>query len=301
MREQEARQQAFETSLATGNQETGETAEIPKAKIAPRSEPKQLALRPLWHSDEATRPGNILPVEEADGGTSLYVNDGWRTVVALDGRGQLAARFELEIPDEAAISFLRTATDGQGNRYFAGSASAQQQLFLFDAQFKKLLSYPQGEHAGISDVRLADMDNDGQPDLSVGYWGVVGVQSVTMAGQRRWADRALENVFCLAVTPPVDNGHRGLLAADGRGMLVPIDDQGTDAKPISLGGRFLRWLVGLGLGWRWADRMLCHRIDQDWRRGRRGTCAQWRFAMDLRPAHWVRKRTPRWKWSPPGV
>jgi thiol-disulfide isomerase/thioredoxin len=248
MREQEARQQAFETSLSSGNQESGEAAEIPKAKIAPRSEPQHLALRPLWHSDEATRPGNILAIEEADCRTLLLVNDGWRTVVALDGHGQLAARYELDIPGEAAISYLRTATDSQGNRYFAGSASAQQQLFLFDSQFKKLLSYPEGEHAGISDVRLADMDGDGQPDLSVGYWGVVGVQGITLDGQRRWTDRALENVFCLAVTPPpAENGHRGLLAADGRGMLVPIDDRGNDAKPISLAGQFLRWVVAVDL------------------------------------------------------
>ena len=247
LREQEAKQQAFSTSLSGGNQGSDDSAEIPKAKIAPRSEPKKISLQPLWHSDEATRPGNILAVEEPDGRTQLFVNDGWRTVVALDGHGRLAARYELQIPDEAAISYLRTATDGQGNRYFAGSASAQQQLFLFDAGFKKLLSYPDGEHAGISDLRLADMDGDGQPDLTVGYWGMVGVQSVTLDGQRRWADRALENVFCVAVTPPGADGRRGLLAADGRGMVVPIDDDGKDATPISLEGRFLRWVVAADL------------------------------------------------------
>ncbi len=247
LREYQARQQAFETSLESGNAGATDSVEIPKAHIAPRSEPRHVKFQSLWHSDEATKPGNLLTVEQADGNTRVYVNDGWRTVVALDEKGQLAARYELEIPEEAAISFLRTATDGQGQRYFAGTASAQQQLFVFDSEFKKLLSFPDGEHAGISDLRLADMDGNGQVELSVGYWGTVGVQSITLDGQRRWADRALENVFCLAVTGPDDKGHRGLWAADGRGMIVPIDDDGKDGSPISLNGRFLRWVVAADL------------------------------------------------------
>ncbi|MBI2825016.1 MAG: redoxin domain-containing protein [Planctomycetia bacterium] len=241
--EYEARQKAFEDSLASGNQAAADDALIPQATIAPKSEPAKLTLEALWHSDEATRPGNILAFEESDGRTRLLVNDGWRTIVELDGRGQLAARHELDIPNEAAISYLRTATDAQGSRYFAGSASAQQQLFLFDASFKKLLAFPEGEHAGISDVRLADLDGDGQVDINVGYWGVVGVQCVATTGERRWADRALENVFCLAVTGPDAAGKRGLLAADGRGTLVPIDYQGKEDAPLSISGLFLRWLA----------------------------------------------------------
>jgi thiol-disulfide isomerase/thioredoxin len=240
-REQQARQQAFEAAIASGNDGPEEQAEIPRATIAARCEPKVLMLRELWHSDEATKPGNILPVEEADGRLRLLVNDGWRTVVELDARGQLEKRYDVDIPDEAAISYLRTAADNEGNRYFAGSASAQQQLFIFDGAFKKLHSYPNGQEAGVSDVRLSDMDGDGRPDVIIGYWGTVGAESISLDGKRRWHDRALENVFCLAVTGTEADGHRALLAADGRGMLVPIDDQGKNGDPISLSGRFIRW------------------------------------------------------------
>ena len=243
-REQEARQQAFETSLASGNQDRAMRWRSPRRRSPRAASRTQLACSRCGIRTRRRGLEISWLSKHADGSTQLFVNDGWRTVVALDGRGQLAARYELDIPDEAAISFLRTGD--RRRRAIAilpARPAPQQQLFVFDSQFKKLLSYPEGEHAGISDVRLADMDDDGRPDLSVGYWGVVGVQSVTLEGQRRWADRALENVFCLAVTPPVDNGHRGLLAADGRGMIVPIDDEGNDAKPISLSGRFLRWVV----------------------------------------------------------
>ena len=158
--------------------------------------------------------------------------------------------------------------------------SRQQQLFVFDREFKKLLSYPDGEHAGISDVRLADMDGDGQPDLSVGYWGTTGVQSVTLEGKRRWDDRALENVFCLGVTGPDAAGHRGLLAADGRGMLVPIDDKGKYSPPISLPERFLRWVVEADLDGD-GQTEICHRLDQDRRRGRRRLDPLGRGAVDI--------------------
>ena len=75
-REHQARQHAFETSLASGNAETADAAAIPKAQIAPRSEPQHAKLHSLWHSDEATKPGNIIAAEEADGSVLLYVNDG---------------------------------------------------------------------------------------------------------------------------------------------------------------------------------------------------------------------------------
>ena len=59
---------------------------FPRRRCA-RSEPRHAKLHALWHSDEATKPGNIIAAEEADGSVLLYVNDGWRTVVAHRRRG----------------------------------------------------------------------------------------------------------------------------------------------------------------------------------------------------------------------
>ncbi len=257
LEEQAQRVQSFEKGIEAGNPDNGEAAVIPQARIAPRSEPTTLPLKPAWHSDEVIKPGNILAV--ADGGQSrILVLDGMRNVVELDDRGQLAKRYELELPNDAAISFLRTGVDGEGARYFAGSASAYQHLFLFDSGFSKLLVYPtDGKHAGISDLRLADLDGDGKLDINVGFWGSVGVQSVSLAGDRRWSMRSLEDVWCLTVTGPASGGPRGLLASDGRGMLVPINAAGKEGSPLSLPGRFLRWVQAADLDGDGQDEYCC--------------------------------------------
>ena len=241
-REHQARQQAFETSLASGNAGSTDTVEIPKATIAPRSESRHLKLHALWHSDEATKPGNILAVEQADGSSQLYVNDGWRTVVAFDERGQLAGRYELDIPEEAAISFLPPPTDAQGKRYFAGSASAQQQLFVFDGEFKKLLSFPKENTPAsrTSPGRHGRQRSAGSERRLLGHRRRAGRDA---RGKAPLGRPRLGEFFCLAVTGPDNSGHRGLWAADGRGMIVPIDDEGKDGSPISLTGRFLRWVT----------------------------------------------------------
>lgn len=238
----EARQKAFEAGVAAGNQDTSDTAVIPHAQIAPRTEPSTLKLTPLWHSDDATAPGNMIAVNESDGTMRLLALDGWKKVLELDGKGQKAATYELQIPEAAAISYLRTATDAQGNRYFAGAGGSNQpQLFLFDGLFKKLLAYPDGEPVEVSDLRLADLDGDGEPELNVGYWGTVGVQNVTLKGERRWTNRSVTNVFCLGVTEPNKDGKRELLASDLRGVLVPINAEGKERTPLMVPGRVLRW------------------------------------------------------------
>ncbi|HEY2840540.1 MAG TPA: redoxin domain-containing protein [Pirellulales bacterium] len=240
----EARQKAFEASVAAGNQDTSDTAVIPRAQIAPRTEPTRLKLSPLWHSDDLATPGNLLAVNESDGALRLLALDGWKKVVEIDAKGQKVADYELQIPEQAAISYLRTATDAQGNRYFAGSGGSNQpQLFLFDNLFKKQLAYPEGERVEVSDLRLADLDGDGEPELNVGFWGTVGVQNVTLKGERRWTNSSVTSVFCVGVTEPNKEGRRELLAADLRGMLVPINSQGKDRTPLALPGRVLRWFL----------------------------------------------------------
>jgi outer membrane protein assembly factor BamB len=112
---------------------------------------------------------------------------------------------------------------------------------LFDGLFKKLLAYPDGEPVEVSDLRLADLDGDGEPELNVGFWGTVGVQNVTFAGERRWTNRSVTNVFCLGVTEPNKDGQRELLASDLRGMLVPIDSKGKEKNPLVVPDRVLRW------------------------------------------------------------
>ena len=180
---------------------------LPQAKIAPHDDPKSLRLTRHWNCGELKAPGNILVVDDPHDPKiepKLLVLDGPRTVIELGRDGKILARHELAIPQQAVVTFLRTAVDGAGKRYFAGSASGQQQLFLFDADWKLLLDFPkadQGPHAGIGDVQLVDLAGSGKLSLAVGYWQVVGVQGIAFDGQRIWSDRSMENVLRLATGP----------------------------------------------------------------------------------------------------
>jgi thiol-disulfide isomerase/thioredoxin len=219
--------------------------QLPQAKIAPHDEPKSLHVQRLWDCTDLKAPGNILVVEDPrdpKAEPKLLVLDGPHTVVELVADGKVQARHELAVPEQAVVTFLRTGVDGAGKRYFAGSASGQQQLFLFDADWKPLLNFPkpeQGPHAGIGDVQLVDLGGDGKLILAVGYWQLVGVQGVSLDGQRLWTDRSMENVLRLAPSGHGAKGARRLLCTNSRGSLVPIDAQGKAGTEWLLPGLML--------------------------------------------------------------
>jgi thiol-disulfide isomerase/thioredoxin len=217
------------------------------AEIAERSEPARLKLNKLWACAEVARPGNFLVVPQG-GQDQILVIDSWRNVIELAADGKVAARHELDLPKQAEdsiVSFLRTAVDSAGKRYFAASAVSVQQLHLFDEQWNTLLNFPEGKHGGITDVELADLDGDGQPEMNVGYWGEAGLQNVSLSGERLWSNRSLDNVLRLAVVET--SGRRELLATSLHGSLVPFDAQGKEGKPIVMPNRFIRFVYAADL------------------------------------------------------
>lgn len=229
---------------------SGEPQEIPQATIAERSEPTTLTLTKLWTCTELKKPGNILTWSDNEGESRILVHDGWRAVVELSATGRVKVRRDLDIPmepEEAVVSYLRTALKPDGQRIFVGSASSQQRLFVFNEDFQKLLSWPDSQHAGISDVQLADLDGDGEVEINVGYWETVGVHNVSLTGERHWSNRKLENVLRLAATGASPSGRSRLLAASARGTLMAISADGADAVPIAVGGRFLRMVYSADL------------------------------------------------------
>ncbi|HJT31433.1 MAG TPA: redoxin domain-containing protein, partial [Pirellulales bacterium] len=138
-------------------------AALDKAEVAPASEPMRLRRKRLWTCSELQQPGNIIVVPDDAGGDRVLVIEGWPSVAEIGPGGKLSARHRLKLPqrDDAAVAFLRTATDADGNRYFVGSRAGSQQLHLFDDHWKRLLSFPEfADHPGISDALLADLDGD---------------------------------------------------------------------------------------------------------------------------------------------
>ncbi len=222
---------------------------LPKAGIAPRSKPKQLKMKQLWSSKELREPGNILVVHDGAGRDRAMVVERLPSVAEIGAGGKLLAKHPLDLPDkpDAAVTFLRTAVDGEGRRYFLGSKAGVQQLHLFNSDWKRLLSYPDAaDHPGISDAVLADLNGDGQLEMGVGYLQAVGVQCVNLEGRRLWWNRAAESVLSLDVTSPDRHGRRQLLVTGGgfvgtaQGLILPIDAGGRELPQLGLQDVFLR-------------------------------------------------------------
>jgi len=194
LKEYEQRLEASADSQSSG--ETGvKKLEIPRAEIAKRSQPKTFKLTRLWQCKELTAPGNVLVVESAGGSPPrLLVVDAGRSVAEVGLRGKLIATHPLEIEQTELVTSLRAAAGADGKPYVAALASAQQQFHLLDQQWKLVVSYPQdaleNKHSGIADVQLGDLDGDGTLEAYVGYWGLVGVQAVSLEGKRLWSNRS---------------------------------------------------------------------------------------------------------------
>ncbi len=232
----------------------GPIAELPETNIAAKTEPKTLKLRSLWKADGLKSPGNLLVVPQANGDSRLFAIDQWRSVVEIAADGKVAARHELQIGEQEVVTFLRTATNASGKRYFAVSGVTQQRVHLFDENWKLLFHYPEGadnpsqRHAGISDAQLGDLDGDGNPELVVGYFGDVGVHAVSLEGKRLWTYRtSIAEVVRVALLAPDEKGRRSILCDANNaayfGTLMAIDSEGKTATPIEVPGRQFVWVA----------------------------------------------------------
>ena len=224
---------------------------IPQAKVAPRTEPETFKLSQLWTCSELKSPGNILVVTQPDGSVRLVVVVGWKSIAQLGLDGKLIAVHRLEIDKMEVVSNLRTVVDAEGKRYFAAVASAQQRFHLLDADFNVVFSFPadglKHPHQGIADVELGDLAGDGKLQAYVGYWGVIGVQAVSLEGKRVWSNRSISNVVKMAVGGPDAQGQRLLFCTNNSGSLAKIDAEGDRRSEVTVDGRTLHWIVAADL------------------------------------------------------
>ncbi len=234
---------------------------IPRPKIAQRSQPETFKLTPLWKCTELKAPGNIVVVPRPGAAPRLLVVDAWKSIAEVGLDGKLLATHKLDIDRMEVVSTLRTAVGADGKRYFAAffGASTQQRFHLLDEEFNLVLSYPKdalkNPHRGIADVELGDLDGDGTLQAYVGYWGVIGVQAVSLEGKRVWSNRAISNVAKMAIGGPDSDGKRLLFCTNISGSLATIDAAGNRKDTITVQrkgdvtdeDRVLRWIVAADL------------------------------------------------------
>ena len=67
---------------------------------------------------------------------------------------------------------------------------------------------------------MADLDGDGRLNLLVSYWGTVGIQRVTLEGQRTAVNRTVGTAYRMALLNPDEQGSRNVLCTNERGILT---------------------------------------------------------------------------------
>jgi hypothetical protein len=216
---------------------SGTEFELPEVHIAPARGPEKLKLTKLWSTSEIKSPGNLLVVEGESGPTIIVCDqsENWRSIALLDASGKIVARRTLPVPENAAISLLRTAVDQDGQRWYAGSARLARQVYLFNEKWELATAYPAGDarHDGVGDFALVDFKGLGELQLCVGFWGTLGVQSASLQGERQWTNRYAAPAVSLSVSLPNEIGWRQLLVTTDRGEIVPINAYGKNDKPTS--------------------------------------------------------------------
>jgi hypothetical protein len=113
-----------------------------------------------------------------------------------------------------------------------------------------MVSFPRAEDAtsdGIGDVQIADLDGSGKLQMYVSYWGEVGVQGVSLEGNRLWSDRSMQYVLHMGITEPDAQGKRELLCSHIRGTIVPLNFDGKPEKEIKLGEKHVNYVAAKGM------------------------------------------------------
>jgi len=227
------------------------TERLPPQQIAARRQPDRFKLVRAWRAGEIARPGNVVCFD-TPAGSRIVALDGWRTVVVLDHNGREMARHELDLPPHAAIGFLRTAVDASGTRWWLGGHRGDQQVFVFDAAWRLHAAYPNSEsprHEGIRTAFLDDLNDDGEPEITVAYSGSVGMDVASLDGRRLWQEQSVGTVLDAVPGMPDEGRARGVVCVDGHGRLAPVTMicGGTNTLPASeptLGQLQQRWNAG---------------------------------------------------------
>jgi peroxiredoxin/outer membrane lipoprotein-sorting protein len=218
---------------------------------APASTPQHLKLVDLFKCTLIKAPGNLLVVPDSAGNDRVICVEEGNTAAEIGWDGTVKSRWPLKPLPPDKIDFLRSGVDNTGKRYFVGWSFGSQQLSIYNDQFELLGRYP-GEgtppHEGMADVRLVDLNADGNLEAVIGFLGVVGVQAISLDGKRLWSNRTAAVAFRIGVLPGAQGQPPSFLVTNtSRGSAVQISHDGQRLGEIIVPGRTIAWLAAADL------------------------------------------------------
>ena len=191
-----------------------------------------MQLTELWHTfaEQLKRPGNLLVTKgNADAEARVLVIDEGQTIVELDSNGKALASHDLPDHPERDGGFLRSWSNAAGERWVLASGVAWQQVYVFDSQWKSVLSFPDETHSGIGDAFFTDLNGTDMPVVHIGYWGGRGLQAGSLDGRRLWSNRRLDHILQVGRGPDTDDARATLWCTSTRGTLMQF---AADGNPI---------------------------------------------------------------------
>jgi thiol-disulfide isomerase/thioredoxin len=225
-------------------------------KAAERTEPAALKLTSLWRCGELKEPGPILIVDDPRGKPRLLAVNDWRTVaeVGLDGRIVATHPLDLDATQQERVAVLRSAAAADGKRYYLAFAPQQQRVHAFDADWKKIFSYPQDAADNprdvVIDADIGDMDGDGEPEIYISYMDVAGVRSVSLRGKPLYSNRTVINARRAFILEDKIQTNRRLVCAatnNKSGVLLMLDDKLERQNDFILPDRSIIWAYAADL------------------------------------------------------
>lgn len=242
-------QQAFEHHLQIAR---GVDREAPRATALPPARAFQrLRASTAWKSSQPSAPGNLLVWSQAgtDGGDRqevVGILQEQREVWTMDERGEVLARHPLELADSQPPTHWERWTDREGTAWYALHAKFGGQVSVFDEKFRPVFSYPPQPlgSATVLDAELADLDDNGSPELYIGFSEPAGVHAVDATGRILWQQTALRSAAAMVAPLSTRNNSplgdhlltASLLAVQGdSGVLLPLGRGGEMAAAQSIG------------------------------------------------------------------
>ena len=231
--------------------------EIPRAEIVPRSDPKSLTMTQLWSSTELAAPGNVLVVECPDQPPRILVLEEGKSIAEMATRGNVVSTKSLGVPPEELVFFLRSAAGGRRRtplrRIGHGRPTAGPPLGRRLQPAAQLSQRRSGKNDTPASPTFASATSraTASSTMVVSYLGIVGVQGVSLDGERIWKNkRAIQSVR-LALLGPDDQGRRSILSMNlpegSPSTLVVLDSDGEDKGEFSLPNRSVAWIEAADL------------------------------------------------------